>query len=251
MILFDRVSYRYNEKSETSFVVKEVSFSCQKGLINGIVGANGSGKSTVLKLIAGLIHPVSGQIVIDGVEPCRHKIDNGFLAGIIFQNTDNQIVGTTVEEDLAFGLENMGVSPAQMHIKVNETASRFKIQHLLQKPVHHLSGGQKQLLCIASVMVMEPAWIVFDEPTCHLDPWAREDFWNILHSIARTKDVGVIVVSQLPEDLQQFEHLIALKSGALVFAGSINQFRDQQNSSEVVSLPESWKYENLTGKHHD
>lgn len=250
MILFDRVSYRYNEKSETSFVVKEVSFSCRKGLINGIVGANGSGKSTILKLIAGLIHPMAGQITVDGVEPCKHKIDKGFLAGIIFQNTDNQIVGTTVEEDLAFGLENMGVPPEEMHLRVNETASRFNIQHLLNTPVHHLSGGQKQLLCIASVMVMEPAWIVFDEPTCHLDPWAREDFWNILHSISTAKDVGVVVVSQLPEDLQQFDHLIALKSGVLGFTGSISQFREQKNSSEFVSFPESWKYESLTRNQH-
>lgn len=250
MILFDRVNFRYNEKPETSFVVKEVSFSCPKGMINGIVGTNGCGKSTVLKLIAGLIHPSQGKLTVDEIEPGSHSIKNRFLAGMIFQNTDNQIVGTTVEEDLAFGLENMGIEPIEMQRRVKEIAVKFKIDHLLQTPAYYLSGGQKQLLCIASVMVMQPMWVLFDEPTSHLDPWSRLDFWEIIRSLVRDSEIGVVIVSQLPEDLQHFDRIIAMHNGSVVYEGLVEELKKNPHAADIICLPESWKYRDLIEKTH-
>lgn len=245
MLLFDRVSYRYNEKSETSFAVKEVSFSCRKGAINGIVGANGSGKSTILKLIAGLITPKSGKIDFTNSDSENTTARNSFRTGIIFQNPDNQIVGTTVEEDLAFGLENLALEYNEMHSRICRIAEQFNLAHLLKTPVEQLSGGQKQILCIASVMVMQPEWIVFDEPSSHLDPWARRSFWNIVKSIVSEKKIGIIVVSQIAEDFTMFDNITVLDNGSVFFSGPLKDFKTFSDIPSGLPVPESWKLERL------
>jgi len=245
MVLFDRVSYRYNEKSETSFAVKEVSFSCQKGIINGIVGANGSGKSTILKLIAGLLTPESGTISIQDPDSSDKKENNKFKTGIIFQNPDNQIVGTTVEEDLAFGLENLALDYKEMHDRILQVAKQFNILHLLKNPIEQLSGGQKQLLCIASVMVMEPEWVVFDEPSSHLDPWARKNFWTTVKAMVAESEIGVIVVSQIAEDFNKFDRITVLDKGQVFFSGNRNEMKKILELPEGLPVPELWKLERL------
>ncbi|OGK06665.1 MAG: hypothetical protein A2W80_15350 [Candidatus Riflebacteria bacterium GWC2_50_8] len=246
MIVFDQVSFWYKEKSETSFELKEVSFSLQKGQINGIIGGNGSGKSTVARLIAGLLPALSGVLTVSRQNPYQQLHHSGFLAGLIFQNPENQIVGTTVEEDLAFGLENLGLSHDEMHCRIIETAARFGLTSLLRQPVTSLSGGQKQLLCIASVMVMEPAWVIFDEPTSHLDPWARLEFWKIIDEFVHHHDLGVVIVSQLAEDVTRFEQILGFKAGQLIFNGSGAEFRSAGDAIHThFNFPESWKYEQL------
>ena len=245
MIILDKVSFRYNEKLETSFKLKEVSFSCPKGSITGVIGGNGSGKSTVARLIAGMIEPQTGIVTVDGFAPFNHTGCCGFLAGIIFQTPDNQIVGTTVAEDLAFGLENLGVSYDEMQVRVRETASRFGLGDMLATPVHYLSGGQKQLLCIASVMIMQPSWMLFFEPTSHLDPWARDSFWHTVKTFAREHDIGVMVVSQLAEDLQHFEQILAFNGGSLVFNGPIAKLRANVEQLPWFRIPDAWKLEKI------
>lgn len=246
MIVFDQVSFWYKEKSETSFELKEVSFSLSKGRINGIIGGNGCGKSTVARLIAGLMPVNDGNLSVDEQDPYQQLHQSGFLAGLIFQNPENQIVGTTVEEDLAFGLENLGLSHDEMHRRIAATAERFHLTSLLRQPITNLSGGQKQLLCIASVMVMEPAWIVFDEPTSHLDPWARLEFWKIIDEFVHHHDLGVVIVSQLAEDLTKFENILGFKDGSLIFNGRRDEFRAAgSNVHEHFNFPESWKFEQL------
>ncbi len=245
MILLDRVNFRYHGKQETSFKLKEVSFSCRKGCINGFIGGNGSGKSTVARLIAGLITPQSGKILVDDLEPGQHSGNASFLAGIIFQTPDNQIVGTTVAEDLAFGLENLGVERNEMQKRVREVAKTFGLNDLLETPVHCLSGGQKQLLCIASVVIMEPAWLIFDEPTSHLDPWARSSFWETVGEYARLKNIGIIVVSQLPEDLSRFEQIFAFDDGMLVFSGNFDALKKVSDTFTWFNCPEEWTLERL------
>jgi energy-coupling factor transport system ATP-binding protein len=209
MILFECVSFRYHQNNKTSFALKEVSFELQKGEVVGVIGSNGSGKSTVAKLASGLIKPSSGRIFVDGINKLR--------AGIIFQNPENQIVGTTVEEDLAFGLENFQVSNSEMHAKIEGISKRFGLFDLLKRPVHELSGGQKQMLCIAGTMVMEPSWLIFDEPTAHLDPWSRRDFWVYVKEVCKERNIGIIVISQLPGDLDEFDRILVFSNGELVF----------------------------------
>ena len=138
MIVFDQVSFWYNDRSETSFKLKEVSFSLEKGCVNGVIGGNGSGKSTVARLMVGLMPVNSGCVRVLDKDPYQQLLHSGFLAGIIFQNPENQIVGATVEEDLAFGLENLGLSHAEMHCRIIETATRFGLGNMLTdwQPAH-------------------------------------------------------------------------------------------------------------------
>ena len=138
MILFECVSFRYNQNNKTSFALKEVSFELPKGEVIGVIGSNGSGKSTVAKIASGLLMPTSGRILVDGANITEYRISPNqnnsvkLIAGIIFQNPDNQIVGTTVEEDLAFGLENLQVSNSQMHVKIDGISKRFGLVDLLK-----------------------------------------------------------------------------------------------------------------------
>lgn len=245
MIHFDNVTFSYNKKSETSFAVKEVSFSCQKALINGFVGRNGCGKSTIARLIAGLLLPDEGVVTVADQNTSDDDALIHGLVGLIFQNPDNQIVGTTVEEDLAFGLENLAMNPDQMHEKVALIAEEIGISHLLDMPVHHLSGGQKQLLCIASVLVMEPKWLIFDEPTSHLDPWSRIEFWQTLRKLIKDRGIGAVVITQLPDEILNFDRIYAFEEGRIIFDGTRVELENNKSIHHKVSIPESWKLKKM------
>ena len=243
MILFDRVSFRYKEKQEASFAIEEVSFSlCQKK-IHGFIGGNGSGKTTVARLIAGLLKPVSGKVEVCGIDTSAEDALIHRKVGIIFQNPDNQIVGTTVEEDIAFGLENLGVETDMMPGKMDRVVSELGIGDLMKMPVHHLSGGQKQMLCIASVLVMEPEWIIFDEPTSHLDPWARREFYRTVRKIVETRNTGVIMISQISDDFELFDEIRIFSEGKVAFNGSSAELKKQKDLRHLYKIPEKWLFD--------
>lgn len=246
MIRFDRVSFRYNENKETSFHLKEVSFSLSKGKVIGLLGGNGSGKSTIAGLLTGLILPNSGNCYVHDTNT-KSEYDSMFeKIGIIFQNPENQIIGTTVEEELAFGLENMNLSRAHMKHVINEIANDFNLTNLLKKPVHFLSGGQKQRLCIAAVMAMKPDWIIFDEPTSHLDAWARQKFWQLVKSMINKEKKGVIVISQCSSDIEYMEQVLVLNAGQIVFNGKTEElFATSQYCNWGIAIPQSRLYKKL------
>ena len=241
MILFDRVSFCYNEK-ETSFNLKGVSFSLQKGIINGLIGKNGCGKSTLARLIVGLLKPTEGEIVFKEEKEDSYAY---YFSGMIFQNPDNQIVGTTIGDDIAFGLENLNLPTENIEQLVVKAASLFGFEKMLDMPVSKLSGGQKQMLCIASVLALEPSWIVFDEPTSHLDPWARIEFWNIINFLVSKSNIGIIVISQLPEDITHFGHISVLSNGGIIFNDSYDVFSSLIQPPEGIDFPENIKLQRL------
>ena len=242
MILFDRVSFCYDANQETSFILKEVSFSLSKGVINGLIGVNGCGKSTIARLIVGLLKPSDGKI---SFEHENEESSPYYFSGMIFQNPDNQIVGTTIGDDIAFGLENLNLPTENIQQIVEKSASLFGFENMLDMPVAKLSGGQKQMLCIASVLALEPSWIVFDEPTSHLDPWARIEFWNIINFLVSHSNVGIIVISQLPEDINRFQNIMVLNEGNIYFNGSKDNFKSLELLPEGIDFPEGWKFERI------
>ncbi|MFZ5949877.1 MAG: energy-coupling factor ABC transporter ATP-binding protein [Candidatus Rifleibacteriota bacterium] len=251
MILFDRVSYRYKENQETSFALEEVSFSLAQNRVIGFIGSNGCGKTTCARLIAGLLKPVSGKVTVCDIDTAGEDAEIHRKVGIIFQNPENQIVGTTVEEDIAFGLENLALPQDEMQRRIKSVCQELKFEKFLELPVSHLSGGQKQQLCIASILVMQPDWLIFDEPTSHLDPWARREFYKIIKHLLESRKVGIIIISQVPDDFALFEEIHLFSKGRLLFTGKPDDLKNREDLQQMFRLPEKWNLDRLQKEKND
>jgi len=178
----------------------------------GIIGANGSGKSTFARLLNGLTLPQSGQVRVDGLDTRREGKAVRRKVGFVFQNPDNQIVMPVVEEDLAFGLKNLKLSNQEIVQRIDDVLARYDISELKLRSAHLLSGGQKQLLAICSVLVMEPEIIVLDEPTTQLDLRHKKHIDVVIHSLPQQ----VFVVSHDLDCLAEFERVLVFDEGCIV-----------------------------------
>jgi biotin transport system ATP-binding protein len=181
-----------------------------------IVGSNGSGKSTFARLLNGLVLPSEGEVLVGGVSTARDSKAVRRKVGFVFQNPDNQIVMPTVTEDLAFGLKNLKLPAEQIRQRVEAVLTRYGLNDLSDHPAHLLSGGQKQMLAIASVLIMEPEIIVFDEPTTALDHRNKRLIARFIADLPQR----VIVVSHDLELLQDFDRMIAFEAGRVVLDGA-------------------------------
>lgn len=178
----------------------------------GIVGSNGSGKSTLARLIGGLLLPTTGTVTVGGFDTRRSPREVRRRLGFVFQNPEHQIVFPVVEEDLAFGLRPLGLSAAETEGRITEMLGRYDLAHLRQHATHRLSGGQKQLLALAGVLVMRPEVIVFDEPTTLLDLRNRN---RVARAIAQLPQQALVVTHDL-ELLRDFERVLVFEDGALL-----------------------------------
>ena len=169
--------YPSNDESESAVALDGVSLYIEKGEFVGIIGHNGSGKSTLSKLLNAIIFPTQGDVIVSGLNTKDHE--NLWTirqtAGMVFQNPDNQLVATIVEEDVAFGPENLGVPPLEIRERVDRALAIVEMQAYAHQKPHQLSGGQKQRIAIAGILAMEPECIIFDEPTAMLDPSGRRE----------------------------------------------------------------------------
>lgn len=177
-----------------------------------VVGGNGSGKSTFARLLNGLLVPERGQVLVEGLDTRRDARAIRRKVGFVFQNPDNQIVLPTVEEDLAFGLKNLKLPQADISARVTAMLRRYGLEDFRHHPAHLLSGGQKQLLALSSVLVMEPRYIVFDEPTTLLDLRNKRRFAQAIHELPQT----AIVVSHDLELLRDFDRVLVFEAGRVV-----------------------------------
>jgi biotin transport system ATP-binding protein len=177
-----------------------------------VVGGNGSGKSTFARLLNGLLVPERGQVLVEGLDTRKDARAIRRKVGFVFQNPDNQIVLPTVEEDLAFGLKNLKLPAADISARVTAVLRRYGLEDFRHHPAHLLSGGQKQLLALSSVLVMEPRYIVFDEPTTLLDLRNKRRFAQAIHELPQT----AIVVSHDLELLRDFERVLVFEAGRVV-----------------------------------
>ncbi|HEY9072398.1 MAG TPA: ATP-binding cassette domain-containing protein [Candidatus Ozemobacteraceae bacterium] len=216
MIRFDRVSFRYGTDERTSpTIVGEVSFCLRPGECLGLAGNNGSGKSTIALLAKGLLYPTAGRVTIGDVDTRGMSAESQAGVGLLFQNPDHQIVGTTIREDIAFGLENLGVDPEEIGNRIAEEAERLDLAGVLDQPVHTLSGGMRQRAALAAVLAARPGFIVLDEPTSQLDPWARIALWKHLEEIRAGRNIGLLVISQHRSDLIRTGRVLTLERGRL------------------------------------
>ncbi|MCM3728593.1 energy-coupling factor ABC transporter ATP-binding protein [Neobacillus cucumis] len=213
------VSFQYD--TQERYALKNVSFDIYEGEWLAIVGHNGSGKSTMAKLLNGLQFPQEGEITISNVMLNEETIwDVRKKVGMVFQNPDNQFVGTTVQDDVAFGLENNGVPREEMVQRVEDSLKRVKMDQFLYQEPHHLSGGQKQRVAIAGVLALRPSIIILDEATSMLDPRGREEVLETVRRLKQEKSLTVISITHDLEEAAKADRIIVMNQGEVYREGT-------------------------------
>ena len=206
-VCFDRVQLRYDEH----VVLHEIELTLTEQRI-GVIGCNGSGKSTLARLINGLVHPSAGRVTVDGLDVVKHGAQVRSRVGFVFTNPDSQIVMPTVQEDVAFSLRRLRLPAPEAAERTHAALERFGIANLADRPAHRLSGGQKQLLALASILVTEPQLVVADEPTTLLD--ARNARLIAEHFAALEQQL--VLVTHHLDTLQSFDRVIVIDEGRVV-----------------------------------
>lgn len=212
------LSFAYTEEAET---IKDVSFTIPKGSYTTIIGHNGSGKSTIAKLIIGLLGAKSGTIkILDQVVSPETIYELRSHVGIVFQNPDNQFIGSTVADDIAFGLENHCVPQEQMQDLIDKSATAVGMTDFLDAEPTYLSGGQKQRVAIAGILAMAPEIIIFDESTSMLDPQGKASINQEINHLHQSRDITILSITHDMEEVAQSEHVIVLNQGKIEMEGT-------------------------------
>ena len=214
------LSYAYDEGEELA--VDDVSLDIMRGEFVALLGHNGSGKSTVAKLLNGLYQPTSGKVYVSGMDTADEALtwEIRKRCGMVFQNPDNQIVATVVREDVAFGLENIGVPTADMPAIIEETLKAVNMREFADRAPHLLSGGQKQRIAIAGVLAMQPEAIVLDEATAMLDPSGRQEVLETAMQLNRERGVTVLWITHFMEEAAKAGRVVVMHKGKLVMDGT-------------------------------
>ena len=219
MLSVQNVTFRYDEGAKPA--LDGITLDVQKGEYVAILGANGCGKSTLAKHFNAILLPESGRVLVEGMPTSDEK---NLLAlrqkvGMVFQNPDNQIVATVVEEDVAFAAENLGVEPHEMHRRVDEAMQLAGIYAYKDKAPHKLSGGQKQRVAIAGVLAMQPDCLVLDEATAMLDPIGRQQVLRTVHRLNREKGITVVQITHYMEEAAMAGRVVVMSAGHVVMDG--------------------------------
>lgn len=215
------VSFEYSEGDGSRCVLKNFNLSVERGKFLCILGHNGSGKSTVARLMNGLRTPIDGKVLVDGLDTADPK--NEFhvkkKVGLVFQNPDNQIIATIVEDDVAFGLENLSVESSEIRTRVDNALKAVDMYDFRKKAPHLLSGGQKQRIAIAGILAMEPDCIVLDEPTAMLDPQGRKEVLSTLTRLNREKGITVVLITHYMDEAVLADRVVVMDDGVVILDG--------------------------------
>lgn len=233
IIEINHIEFSYQE--EAAPALKDVNFSINKGEWIAIVGHNGSGKSTLAKAINGLHLPQKGTVRVGGMELSEESVwDIRRMVGMVFQNPDNQFVGATVEDDVAFGLENQGIERSEMQRRVQDALEKVKMQDFSTREPARLSGGQKQRVAIAGVVALRPDIIILDEATSMLDPEGRDDVIATIHKIKEESDLTVISITHDIDEAASANRILVMRDGELYQEGTPDEIFSA--GPELVSL---------------
>ena len=213
--------YPHGEDEEPKLAIKGVSLEIEEGSFTAIIGQNGSGKSTLAKNLNGLLLPSKGAVYVSGMDTRdEDKIwDIRQTAGMVFQNPDNQLVSAIVEDDVAFGPENIGIDPVEIRARVDEALDAVKMGKYNRKAPHLLSGGQKQRIAIAGVVAIRPRCIIFDEPTAMLDPRGRKDIMEIIEKLHR-EGITVILITHFMDEAVKADRVVIMNKGEILLDGT-------------------------------
>ena len=227
------LSFRYKESQEY-YDVKDITFHVKRGEWLSIVGHNGSGKSTTVRLIDGLLEAESGEIVIDGQRLTEENVWNiRRQIGMVFQNPDNQFVGATVEDDVAFGLENQGLSRQEMKKRVEEALDLVGMLDFKKREPARLSGGQKQRVAIAGVVALRPAILILDEATSMLDPEGRRELIETVKAIRKDYDMTVISITHDLEEVAMSDRVLVMKKGEIESTSSPRELFSRNDLDQI------------------
>lgn len=233
IIEINQIEFSYQEDATPA--LKDVSFSINKGEWIAIVGHNGSGKSTLAKAINGLHLPQKGTVTVGGMELSEESVwDIRRMVGMVFQNPDNQFVGATVEDDVAFGLENQGIERSEMQRRVQDALEKVKMQDFATREPARLSGGQKQRVAIAGVVALRPDIIILDEATSMLDPEGRDDVIATINEIKEESDLTVISITHDIDEAASANRILVMREGELYQEGTPEEIFSA--GPELVSL---------------
>lgn len=236
LITLKNVSYTYDAENEPVKVLKSLDLSFKKGEFTAVLGHNGSGKSTLAKLLNGLLKPTAGEITVDGLSTNDEKNDLAIRkkVGLVFQNPDNQLIATAVEDDIAFGLENIGVPQAEMIERVDAALKAVDMLEYRKYSPYNLSGGQKQRVAIAGILAMEPECIVFDEPTAMLDPKGRKEVMDTILSLTAGKNITVILITHFMDEAALADRVVVMDDGEILLDGKPeNVFKNVEQLQSV------------------
>ena len=235
-LALDRVTYQYDQGGKTA--VKDVTLSIGRGEFVALLGHNGSGKSTIAKLLNGLYTPTKGTVQVSGMDTSDSKLmwEIRRRAGMVFQNPDNQIVATRVRDDVAFGLENIGVPSDEMPDRIDQALSDVGMTAFADRAPHLLSGGQKQRVAIAGILAMQPEALILDEATAMLDPSGRKDVLDTVKRLNSELGITVVWITHFMEEATQADRVVVMHEGTIVMDGTPRQVFAQTKTIRAYRL---------------
>ena len=246
LITFDHVWFSYDTEEQTpAFAVKDISFTAAKGEFIVILGHNGSGKSTIAKLTNAIFLPTKGKVTVDGMDTSNpeNELDVRKKVGVVFQNPDNQIVASIVEEDVAFGPENLGIAPEEIRVRVDDALKAVGMYDRRFHETYRLSGGQKQRVAIAGMIAMRPDCIVLDEPTAMLDPKGRADVLNTIVTLNKEQSVTIILITHFMEEAVGADRVMVVNNAEIAAEGTPREIFSKREllQSCGLELPDTAK----------
>ena len=229
--------YTRGDESQPVRAIDNLNLEIERGSFTAIIGKNGSGKSTLAKNLNGLLLPTEGVIYVDGFDT---RDDDSIwnvrqTAGMVFQNPDNQLVSAIVEDDVAFGPENLGIEPAEIRRRVDKALADVNMGQFKKKAPHLLSGGQKQRIAIAGVVAMKPKCIIFDEPTAMLDPKGRSEIMSIIGEL-HAEGITVILITHFMDEAVRADRVIIMHEGRILLDGAPQEVFEQEELIRSVNL---------------
>lgn len=240
MVKCENVSFKYRavEGEEEKYAVNGVSFEVEKGEFLVVLGHNGSGKSTIAKHMNALLIPSDGTVIVDGLDTKDQKNlwEIRSRAGMVFQNPDNQLVATIVEEDVAFGPENLGVEPVEIRKRVDESLKKVGMYEYRRHAPHLLSGGQKQRIAIAGILAMKPKCIIFDEPTAMLDPSGRREVLKNIKEINEKYGITIVLITHYMDEAAQADRVIVMDRGKVILEGKPREVFSNVKEMKEIGL---------------
>lgn len=233
------VYYNYtNQEEELTAALDGVSLTIHKGEFVAIIGHNGSGKSTLAKHLNALLQPASGDVFVKNMNTRDEEQvwDIRQVAGMVFQNPDNQLVATIVEEDVAFGPENLGLPSNKIRHRVDQALQSVKMSDYAQSAPHYLSGGQKQRIAIAGVIAMRPEIIILDEPTAMLDPSGRTEVMDTVHYLNKNEGITIVHITHFMEEAIQADRVVVMEEGKIILDGPPREIFRQVKTLKQIGL---------------